>query len=175
MMRALPALTAAALLAAGPAFAANVKAEIAQATAEGSGAAVGKVTVRDSKKGAVFDFNLRGLTPGAHGLHLHEKASCAPGPGPDGKPVPAGAAGAHWDPGQTGHHLGPEGQGHMGDLPRLEVRADGTFKGKLTAPRLKDAGALKGPSLMIHAGDDNYSDTPGLGGGVARFDCGVLQ
>ena len=43
------------------------------------------------------------------------------------------------------------------------------------APRLKVAD-LKGKSLMIHAGGDNYSDTPApLGGGGARAACGVVK
>jgi Cu-Zn family superoxide dismutase len=45
----------------------------------------------------------------------------------------------------------------------------------LLAPRLKLAD-IKGRSLMIHAGGDNYSDTPApLGGGGARAACGVVK
>jgi Cu-Zn family superoxide dismutase len=43
------------------------------------------------------------------------------------------------------------------------------------APRLKVAD-IKGRSLMIHAGGDNYSDLPvKLGGGGARIACGVIR
>jgi Cu-Zn family superoxide dismutase len=43
------------------------------------------------------------------------------------------------------------------------------------APKLKVAD-LKGKSLMIHAGGDNYSDTPEvLGGGGARIACGAIK
>jgi Cu-Zn family superoxide dismutase len=174
MLRALP-LSLIAALVAGPALAASVHAELARALPEGPGAPVGTVTFTDSPQGAVIALDLHGLPPGEHGLHLHQNASCATGPGPDGKPVPAGAAGAHWDPGQTGHHMGPEGQGHMGDLPRVDVGADGTVKTKLTAPRIKDVTALHGHAVMLHAGGDNYSDTPPLGGGGARWACGVIQ
>jgi len=35
---------------------------------------------------------------------------------------------------------------------------------------------IKGRSLMIHAGGDNYSDMPvSLGGGGARVACGVVK
>jgi Cu-Zn family superoxide dismutase len=38
------------------------------------------------------------------------------------------------------------------------------------------AADLKGRSLMIHAGGDNYSDYPAkLGGGGPRMACGVVQ
>jgi len=65
--------------------------------------------------------------------------------------------------------------GHLGDLPALTVGADGTASAAVIAPRLKMAD-LKGRSLMIHAGGDNYSDTPSpLGGGGARAACGVVK
>ena len=43
------------------------------------------------------------------------------------------------------------------------------------APRFK-LSELKGHALVIHAGGDNYSDTPEkLGGGGARIACGVIS
>jgi Cu-Zn family superoxide dismutase len=174
MFRAL-SLSFAIAAAATPALSATVRTDLARATPEGPGAPVGTATIADSPKGAVIALDLKDLPPGQHGLHLHQNGSCAPGPGPDGKTIPAGAAGGHWDPGQTGHHLGPQGQGHMGDLPRVEVGPDGTAKTSLVAPRIKDVTALRGHALMLHAGGDNYTDTPPLGGGGARLACGVLN
>lgn len=59
---------------------------------------------------------------------------------------------------------------------RLVVNADGTATYPLLAPRLKSLSELKGHSLMIHKGGDNYSDKPApLGGGGARFACGVIE
>jgi Cu-Zn family superoxide dismutase len=56
------------------------------------------------------------------------------------------------------------------------VAADGTDSETLVAPRITDVNVLKGHSLMIHAGGDNYSDQPKpLGGGGARIACGVIQ
>ena len=73
------------------------------------------------------------------------------------------------------YYIGPMGEGHLGDLPRVDVAADGSARASLTAPRIKDVAALKGKTLMLHAGGDNYSDTPPLGGGGARYACGVLE
>jgi Cu-Zn family superoxide dismutase len=85
------------------------------------------------------------------------------------------AAKGHYDPDDTKKHAGPEGEGHKGDLPVLEVAADGTAQTTLTAPRLKVADA-QGRALMVHAGGDNYSDEPKpLGGGGARIACGVVE
>jgi Cu-Zn family superoxide dismutase len=169
------AIAALAAAAATPALAATVHTQLQLATPTGPGDTVGEATITDSKSGAVIKIKLHGVKPGQHGLHLHQNPTCAPNTGPDGKIVPAGAAGPHYDPGKTQHHMGPDGQGHLGDLPRIEVGANGTAEASLTAPRIKDVSALKGLTLMLHVGGDNYSDTPPLGGGDGRMACGVLE
>ncbi|WP_432773433.1 superoxide dismutase family protein [Francisella salimarina] len=102
-----------------------------------------------------------------HGMHIHINPSCDNG---------GMAAGGHWDPDNTGKHLGPyNDNGHKGDLPELVVNADGTATEPVVAPRLDSLEELEGHSLMIHEGGDNYSDTPKpLGGGGARMWCGVI-
>jgi Cu-Zn family superoxide dismutase len=175
MSRFLLVSVAAAALAAAPTLAATVHTTLQLATPTGPGADVGTATITDSPKGARIALDLHGLPQGEHGLHVHDKGSCAPGAGPDGKVAPAGAAGPHFDPAGTGHHMGPEGQGHLGDLPRVEIAADGTARAKLTAPHIKDVSQLKGKALMLHAGGDTYSEPPPLGGGGARLACGVLE
>jgi Cu-Zn family superoxide dismutase len=159
----------------GGAAATELRAEMHRATPSGPGEAVGTVTIADSPQGAVIKTDLKDLPPGPHGFHIHENGSCQPSTA-NGQTVPAGAAGGHFDPQHTGKHAGPEGQGHLGDLPVLTVAANGAATETLTAPHIKDVGALRGKTLMIHAGADNYSDQPApLGGGGARLACGVLQ
>jgi len=161
-------------LAATPALAASVTVPMALATPQGPGAAVGEVTLRDAAKGVSIRLDLHGLPPGEHGFHLHETPSCAPATAADGAVTPAGAAGGHLDPAMTKTHAGPQGAGHLGDLPRITVAADGTSRQTLEAPRLGSAAAFRGHALMIHAGGDTYADTPPLGGGGARLACGVV-
>ena len=85
------------------------------------------------------------------------------------------AAGGHYDPANTGKHLGPHGEGHKGDLPALTVDASGETTKGVVAPHLTVAD-IKGRSIIIHAGADNYSDQPApLGGGGARIACGVVK
>ncbi len=145
------------------------------ATPEGPGATIGTVEITGGPDGTVFKPELKDLPPGEHGFHVHAKGSCAPGQ-QDGKTVPALAAGGHWDPDKTGRHEGPDGKGHLGDLPVLVVAADGTATEAVTAPRITDPSRLKGLALMIHAGGDNYSDQPkALGGGGARLACGIIE
>jgi Cu-Zn family superoxide dismutase len=168
--------SAMALAAAQPASAAAVHADMALATPTGPGAAVGRVTAKDSPAGVVFTLDLHGLPPGQHGFHVHQNPSCDPQTDAAGKVTPAGAAGPHLDPTMTGMHMGPLGEGHLGDLPRVDVAANGTARTRFTAPRIKSVQALAGHSLMLHAGGDNYADQPAAnGGGGARLACGVIE
>ncbi len=142
-------------------------------TADGSGSELGVVRISETSKGVQFSPDLHGLPPGEHGFHVHENPSCD-AMKRKGVMIPALAAGGHYDPEQTGRHEGPEGKGHRGDLPRLMVDADGVANQAVIAPRLT-MNDLEGRSLMIHAGGDNYSDTPPMGGGGARIACGVIR
>ena len=59
----------------------------------------------------------------------------------------------------TGKHLGPQGEGHKGDMPVLAVDTSGKATKAVTAPHLTVAD-VKSRSIMVHAGGDNYSDQP---------------
>jgi Cu-Zn family superoxide dismutase len=153
----------------------KLQAPMALVTPTGTGKMIGSVTVAESKNGLVFSPALTDLPPGTHGFHVHETGSCAANE-KDGKPVAAGAAGGHYDPNGSKQHLGPNGSGHLGDLPPLSVGADGRAEAAVTAPRLTKLAEVKGKALMIHLGGDNYADKPApLGGGGARIACGVIE
>jgi Cu-Zn family superoxide dismutase len=140
----------------------------------GNGAAAGTVTITETQYGVVFTPSMSGLAPGLHGFHVHEVANCGPAQ-KDGKAVPGGAAGAHYDPAGSKHHGLPWGDGHLGDLPALYVDVSGNANNPVLAPRLKLAD-LKGRALMVHVGGDNHSDHPAaLGGGGGRLVCGVIE
>ena len=167
---------ACALTAAAGAHAANqLQASMTLVGPDGTGKPIGVVTITESKSGLVFTPNLTNLPPGSHGYHVHEMASCGTSE-KDGKKVPAGAAGGHYDPTGAKHHAGPSGDGHLGDLPPLVVTDNGGASTAVTAPRLTKLSEVKGKALMIHAGGDNFSDQPKpLGGGGDRIACGVIQ
>jgi Cu-Zn family superoxide dismutase len=73
---------------AAPILAAELRAEIKQATPAGTGDTLGTVTVSDSAGGAAIKTALKGLPPGPHGFHIHENGSCQPTTA-NGQPVPA--------------------------------------------------------------------------------------
>jgi Cu-Zn family superoxide dismutase len=128
---------------------------------------IGAITAEDSFCGVLLTPNLHGLPPGVHGFHVHINPSCEQN---------GMAAGGHFDPNNTNAHDGPYNKaGHLGDLPVLIVNQDGSATFPTLAPRFKLA-QMMGHSIMIHAGGDNYSDTPEkLGGGGARIACGVIS
>jgi Cu-Zn family superoxide dismutase len=143
--------------------------------ANGVGKEIGTVVLSDSQAGLQITPHLAGLPPGDHGFHTHVNPNCGPGPGPNGQPAAGMAAGGHYDPANTGKHLGPAGEGHKGDMPVLTVDASGNATKAVTVPHLTMAD-VKGRSIMVHAGGDNYSDQPApLGGGGARIACGVAK
>jgi Cu-Zn family superoxide dismutase len=159
----------------GRADAAMATATINSISTSGIGAPLGTVSFHDSATGLVVTPRLGGLPPGNHGFHIHEKGDCGAGIH-EGKPAAGFAAGGHYDPAHTNKHLGPlVTDGHRGDLPVLVVDSHGDANTPVTAPHLTVA-EIRGRSVMIHAGGDNYSDTPlPLGGGGARIASGVIK
>ncbi|EMU1127135.1 TPA: superoxide dismutase [Cu-Zn] SodC [Citrobacter koseri] len=163
------------LLACAGAQAASEEVTMNLVTSQGVGQSIGSVTIAETDKGLEFTPDLKALPPGEHGFHIHANGSCQPAI-KEGKASAAEAAGGHFDPHNTGKHEGPEGAGHMGDLPVLVVNNDGIATMPVTAPRLKSLDEIKDKALMIHVGGDNMSDQPKpLGGGGERYACGVIK
>jgi len=155
------------------AFADSVVVPINLVSSTGVGQSIGEIKLSDSKEGLQIVPNLKQLPAGERAIHVHENPSCDPGL-KDGVMSPAVAAGPHYDPAHTGKHLGPNGEGHHGDLPVLNVNNSGEAKTAIVAPHLTLAEVHK-RAIVIHEGGDNYSDTPKpLGGAGGRIACGVI-
>ena len=139
----------------------------------GEGLLIGHISAEDTPYGLLLVPSIQDLDAGPHGFHIHQNPDCR-AIGKHGKMVPGLGAGGHYDPANTGEHLGPYKEGHLGDLPILWVDSEGNANTPVLAPRVK-VSDLKGRSLMIHSGGDNFSDIPKkLGGGGARVACGVV-
>ncbi|WP_395613032.1 superoxide dismutase family protein [Allosphingosinicella sp.] len=115
---------------------------------------------------------VRGFAPGTHGVHLHQIGRCdAPG---------FESAGPHWNPTSHQHgRLNPQGP-HLGDLPNLEVGANGAGRidFSVPVPAATAAGAnplldADGTAVVIHAAADDLRTDPS-GNSGARIACGVL-
>ena len=147
--------------------------QVYQVDAKGVGASIGTVTFKQTAKGLLITPALGKLSPGEHGFHIHENGSCEAAL-KDGKMGAALAAGGHLNPEKVANHGTPE-NGHLGDLPALTVNDKGFATTPVLAPRLKLTD-IQGRAIMIHAGGDNYSDSPKpLGGGGDRVACGVIK
>ncbi|MBC8139637.1 MAG: superoxide dismutase family protein [Fibrella sp.] len=115
-----------------------------------------------------------GLTPGQHGIHLHQVGRAEPNANP-----PFATAGEHINPSTKEHGLqNPDGS-HDGDLPNLNVGVDDRAIFELTTTRVTlydGANSLfdsDGSALIIHASPDDQRTDP-TGGTGARVVCGVV-
>ncbi|WP_284141460.1 MULTISPECIES: superoxide dismutase family protein [unclassified Virgibacillus] len=138
----------------------------------GSGDMVGTATLTEQPDGVKIKLKLEGLTPGFHGIHVHEYPKCE---GPDFK-----TAGNHLNPEGKEHGLmHPKGP-HLGDLPNIEVESDGTVDAELMlqGATLHDGkkSILKedGTSLIVDAGQDDGVSQPS-GNSGERLICGEIR
>ncbi len=128
----------------------------------------GTVTFTQAGDGVKVVANLTGLSPGKHGIHIHEKTDFS---APD-----LTSAGGHWDPDGHKQHGGPDSPPtarHAGDLGNIEADKSGTAHMETTFPGLSVGGGGKndvvGHSVVVHAKDDDLKSNPAgnAGGRVA--------
>ena len=148
------------------------------ATAELKGAdgkTLGTATLTDAPHGVLLRIEAKGLTPGWHGMHFHEKGDCG---APDFK-----SAGAHvHTTTSVVHGLLNADANDNGDLPNLFAAADGSATAELFSPLVSLNGAggrpalldADGSSIVVHASPDDYKTQP-IGGAGARVACGVVK
>ena len=133
-----------------------------------SGQSIGSVRAWQTAGGVSFHIEASGLTHGVHGVHVHAVGRCDP---PD-----FASAGAHWNPAEKKHGINNPAGPHAGDMPNVEVAANGVLSATLTLAGASMASLLDadGAALVIHAAaDDNMTDPSGNSG--ARIACAVLQ
>jgi len=175
---AVPSLAAAGLMmtaAAAPSFADGHAAPVqAQATIINlQGEEIGMASLRQGPTGVLLHIRVSGLTPGAHGFHLHSHGACDP---EEGFTTAKGHVGLI----EGGHGLlNPDGP-EAGDLPNLFVGADGiaemeafnTLVSLVEGPHnLLDE---DGSTFVIHANPDDHMSQP-IGGSGPRVACGLIE
>lgn len=135
----------------------------------------GTIQVTEAPDGVLLRIEAKGLPPGWHGVHFHEKGDCTP--------PKFTSAGSHVHEAMPVVHglMNPDGN-DAGDLPNIYVGADGTATVELYStlvsltphgnhPALLDA---DGSSLVIHAKPDDYRSQP-IGGAGDRIACAVIH
>jgi Cu-Zn family superoxide dismutase len=137
------------------------------------GEAVGTATITATgAAGVSIALDVKGLTPGEHGVHIHTVPKCE---------APAfTSAGPHFNPDAKKHGTqNPEGP-HAGDMPNFTVAADGTSKATVTDTRVTmGAGPTSifsngGTALVIHAAADDMKTDPS-GNSGDRIACGAIM
>ena len=129
----------------------------------------GKATFTETPDGVRMVLDVAGISPGKHGVHVHEKGDCS---APD-----AMSAGAHFSPEGHPHGLPPTQPRHLGDLGNLEAGEDGRAHFEAVAPhanlRPGDRRSFVDRSIIVHAQPDDGSQPSGNSG--ARIGCGVIR
>jgi Cu-Zn family superoxide dismutase len=133
-----------------------------------SGQSIGTVRAWETAGGVSFRINASGLPHGLHGIHVHAVGRC--------DPPEFTSAGAHFNPAARKHGLNNPAGPHAGDLPNVEVAANGVLAATVTLPGASMASLLDadGAALVLHATADDYMTDPS-GNSGARIACAVLQ
>lgn len=135
------------------------------------GQSIGAVNVLSGPHGILLEVTVEagGLTPGWHGLHLHQVGDCS-------DLGEFKRSGGHVGMIEGGHGLlnpvGPE----AGDLPNIWAAGDGSA-GMEAFTTLVDVSALAdedGVALIIHENRDDHLSQP-IGGAGGRVACSVIR
>ena len=123
------------------------------------------------KKTDIF-INMKGLTPGLHGFHIHEYGDLREG---------CSSTCAHYNP-YNKKHGGPNSkERHVGDLGNVKANKDGIVKMKISDKLIKLRGkySVIGRSIVVHEDEDDlglggHSDSLTTGHAGKRLACGII-
>lgn len=127
----------------------------------------GTVTFAVVSDGVKIVADIDGLTPGKHGLHVHEFGDCS---APDGS-----SAGGHFNPTKNDHGAPDTADRHVGDLGNITADENGHahFERVDKVIALKGENNVIGRSMIVHEKADDFSQPVGNAGG--RLACGVIE
>jgi Cu-Zn family superoxide dismutase len=110
-----------------------------------------------------------GLSPGAHGFHIHDKGDCSSGDGM--------SAAGHFNPQAKPHAHPTTADRHAGDMPMLQANASGeaTLVVELDVITIgTGANDIVGRAVIVHKDPDDFTTQP-TGNSGARVACGVIR
>lgn len=128
----------------------------------------GRVLFRQEADGVRVIAELKGLKPGLHGFHIHEKGDCTA--------ADASSAGGHFNPAKEPHSSPEDPHRHVGDLGNIEADAQGIAKYERVNNLLKLSGpeTIVGRAVIVHADPDDFKTQP-TGNAGGRIGCGVIR
>lgn len=140
----------------------------ANLVATSSSKVAGSVRFEPGAKGVSITGEITGLTPGEHGLHIHQVGDCSA--------ADASSAGPHFNPAGS-KHGDPKGhEHHAGDLGNLVADKDGVAKLQIVDSSFALAGenSIIGRAIVVHEKADDLKTDP-AGNSGARIGCGVIS
>src|SRR5689334_10979332 len=163
-----------ALASISPAAAAASKARAVARLALRDGRPAGTAEFVATSHGVLIEFDLKGLPPGPHAIHIHTSGNC------DAK-VGFTSAGPDlsFEPTKLHGFLAPHGP-HPGNLPNEFAAADGSLRASVISNAISLGNGKKsifdrdGASLIVHAKADDYVSQP-AGNSGDRIACGVIE
>jgi len=129
----------------------------------------GKLSIWQKGSDLFIQGEITGLTPGKHGIHIHEKGDCS---APD-----ASSAGGHFNPTSKQHGIMGK-DSHEGDLENVIADDKGIAKVDLKLDAsywmLTGPNSIAGRSIVVHAAEDDLKTQPS-GNSGARVACGIIE
>ena len=133
--------------------------------------ATGTVTFTQENGMVRMEGNFKGLKPGTHAIHIHEKSDCSAADGT--------SAGGHWNPTNQPHgKWGDEKGYHKGDIGNFEADSNGDGTVSMQTDEwcvgcADDNKNIVGKGLIVHEGKDDFVSQPS-GDAGARVACGGI-
>jgi superoxide dismutase, Cu-Zn family len=111
--------------------------------------------------------DLQGLTPGKHGIHIHECGDCSAADGT--------SAGGHFNPSGMNHGAPMDAMRHEGDMGNILADASGKAHLEYIDKDISFEGvtSIIGRSVIVHKNEDDLKTQP-TGNAGARVACGVI-
>ncbi len=132
--------------------------------------ASGTATFMEKDGEVTFKATIKGLQPGVHAIHIHEKGDCSA--------ADASSAGGHWNPTFENHGKWGTSTYHKGDIGNFTVDASGNGNITMTTDEWcigcdDEKKNILGKSIIVHEGADDFVTQP-TGDAGGRAACAAI-
>jgi superoxide dismutase, Cu-Zn family len=141
----------------------KIQKAVCEISSLGEGHVTGTVTFTVVKDGIKIVADIKGLTKGNHGFHIHNGTDCSK---PEG----------HFNPESMGHGAPPDMMRHVGDLGNLIADAEGNAHYEYVDMMMSFEGknSIIGHVVIIHAHEDDIVTQPS-GNSGPMIACGKIE
>lgn len=129
--------------------------------------ASGIVKFQKAENGIKVTAEIKNLSPGKHGFHIHEYGDCSA--------EDATSAGGHFNPFDKPHGAPTDKERHIGDLGNIIANEKGVAKKEMMDTVISFSGksSIIGRAVVVHAGEDDLKTQP-TGNAGPRVACGII-